>query len=299
MGLLLALGALGITYARWSDTLTIGGTVETGQFRSGFTTCSTNDPPDTIDPGKDKDVGCCTCELAQPENGGWERVVVTIANAYPCYECQVYVTIENHGTVPAKIAAVNVTSPPEVTISDIGRLIDVVLDPGESAQGTLSVHVEQSAAQRTTYTFVVEIESTVWSLGGTPGFWQNWEQHYTEEEMEALLAAVDSSSKWLGPTTVEGMEAIFAAGQGGTMEQKFLAHYLPTRLDVEAGRQHLESTHDVTGIDEDNYLGLASPQSAKLSQIIAAIEGKYGASPSKGQFEIMKDICDALSNLQI
>ncbi|MCP8314106.1 MAG: hypothetical protein H3Z53_07030 [archaeon] len=91
-----------------------------------------------------------------------------------------------------------------------------------------------------------------------------------------------------------------ATGKGSTMEKKFLAQYLALRLNVESLRIHPTAyTHDVTALDPSNYLGLADPSSATVSEIIAAIEGKYGTSPTGAQFEIMKNICDALNNLWI
>lgn len=154
--------ALGIGFAFWTGMLSIGSTVEAGdsgvEFSSGFIDCSTNDPPGTIDPGKDKDVGCATAQLESPENNGYEQVIVSITNAYPCYECEVYVTVQNHGTLPATIQTVTVTSPPEITVTtDIEALVGVVLDPAQTVDGTVSVHVEQSAAQAAIYTFTVEI----------------------------------------------------------------------------------------------------------------------------------------------
>ncbi|GAG82037.1 unnamed protein product, partial [marine sediment metagenome] len=204
LALLLALGAMGVGYAQWSDTVFISGTVETGEFSSGFIACSTNDPPNTIDPGKDKDVGSATAELASPENDGWEEVVVTITNAYPCYQCQVYVTVQNHGTVPAQIDTVTITSPPEVTVTDIDALIGVVLDPGETVDGTVSVHLEQSAAQCHSYIFTIEIPGILWCLGGSQGMWKNWDNHYEAEEVNAWLQAIDTASPnhpddWLVP----------------------------------------------------------------------------------------------------
>lgn len=47
------------------------------------------------------------------------------------------------------------------------------------------------------------------------------------------------------------------------------------------------------------WQGLTNPGSAGLSEIIAAIESKYGTSISHYQFNIMKNVCDALNNLDI
>ena len=141
-----------------------------------------------------------------------------------------------------------------------------------------------------------------WELGGTPGFWKNWDSHntYTENEIEGWLATIDSSSLWLDATTVEGMEAIFDDGEGGSPKSKFLRAYLATRLDVASGRLNTSTVHNVTGISGYGYLGLATPASATLTDIIVAIEDKEDTPPPSGpEYLIMKDVCDALNNLLI
>ena len=93
------------------------------------------------------------------------------------------------------------------------------------------------------------------------------------------------------------MEAVFDAGHGGTMEQKFLAQYLATRLNVAAGRLSLGTYHYFGSLDPGNYLGLG--WEGTLGLIIDAIEGRCGTSPTKDEFEVMKNLCEALNELQI
>lgn len=166
----------------------------------------------------------------------------------------------------------------------------------------------------------VTIDGTVttgsWEVGGSPGLWKNWDKHntYTETEIEAWLSSIDGSSDWLvpdmdedGAITISDMEAVFIAGQGGTMEQKFLRHYLATRLNVEAGRLSLGTFHLFSSYDTGDYLGLGGQ--GDLGLIIGAIESKYGTPPTEespsedwpteDEFQIMKNICDALNSLAI
>lgn len=138
---------------------------------------------------------------------------------------------------------------------------------------------------------------------GTIGFWKNWNKHktYTEAEIEGWLATVDGASDWLGPCTVDGIVSLIedATGKGNTMEKMFLAQYLALRLNVESERISATGTHDVSKLDPTNYLGLTSSSAATVAEITAAIESKHGTFPLKAQFEIMKNICDALNNLWI
>ena len=151
-----------------------------------------------------------------------------------------------------------------------------------------------------------------WELGGSPGFWKNWDKHntYTESEILGFLAAIDASSQWLVPHNdeddgidIDDMEAVLQGGKGGTMEQKFLAHYLATRLNMEADRLWPDGKHDITAIDEDDHLNPVNPTSATLSEIVNAIENKYTEEPedkpTDKQFGIIKDVCEALNKLEI
>jgi len=154
-------------------------------------------------------------------------------------------------------------------------------------------------------TTVINVTLTAghWERGGTPGFWENWDSHktYAEDEILDFLADISDASLWLGDITdIRQMEAVFAAGEAedATMEAKFLRQYLATRLNVEADRLRGSAVHDLSGCDPGSYLGLGGQ--GTLWEIIAAIEGKYGTPPpTDDEFEIMKDICDALNNLAI
>lgn len=147
-----------------------------------------------------------------------------------------------------------------------------------------------------------------WDIGGSMGFWRNWHNHYSEADMLPWLADIDAGSQWLGPTTVAGLDALFAAsgGPGATMKSRFIGHYMATRLSIAAGRLNPANTHDITGIEGYGYLGLTNPAAATLSAIVIAIEGKHPANPedpgacwpTTAQYQTMKDICDAINSLQ-
>jgi hypothetical protein len=186
------------------------------------------------------------------------------------------------------------------------NLICRQLHQGDTISGSIWLQVKQEAQQDHTYHFQIEIEGQQWNeavceyqdLGGTIGFWYNWDSHntYTEAEIETWLAAIDSQSQWQGPTTVEDMEQVLWMARGGPMQQRFLGHYLATRLNAATLPPRLGpgATHNIPA-DAQAYLGL--PGNPTLAQIFAAIESKYGTSPTEGEFEIMKDVCDALNNL--
>lgn len=331
--LVIALSSVGFSYAKWSDILTIEGTVNTGFFNDCFSWVVSNDngaaenvPGYTpVDPGDngldpsqaqakgascaryDKDVASTTAVMMADAH----HITVNLDNAYPCYYPTIFYGIVNGGTVPSKIESIEVDEDastddilddiPELTVRVSGISVGQVIEPGTEVVGDLEIHVEQSAAQSAIYTIKVTIRTTLWCLGGTQGFWKNWDSHntYTKEEIEEFLIAIDGDSDWLGPTTVEGMGEMLGHKHkcGSVMQCKFLKQYLLTRLDAESGRLDLGTTHNFASLDPDNYLGPGGW--GTLSQIISVIEGKHGTSPSHDEFEVMKNVCDALNNLEI
>ena len=300
LGGILALAILGIVYGLWSKTLTIEGVADIGFTNADFVAASTNDPPGTIDPGYEKDVASCIAQVADDE-----RVTLVINGAFPSYTCTFTTTIKNMGTLPERREALEFDVPPVLTVIELTDLTGVVLDPGESDVEAFTVHLEQEAQQGASYVFNIRKPFSLFTAC-TPGFWKNWDSHnaFTQAQIEGWLAEIDATSAWLGPTTMGGMEAIFVAatGQGATPQSRFLAQYLATRLCERSGILNLTDKHDATGKDPSNYLSLANPAAATLGEIIATIESKFSAAPpppTNTQFNIMKDVCDALNNLDI
>lgn len=237
LALVLAVGALGVGFAMWSETLVIDTTVETGTYCIGFIDQKTNDPcvgpgdpgalhprqedpalPDydgMLDPGipepgelpvrYDKNVGCCGCKLFDPEGEAMcvgydgtlkrchETMRIVMWNVYPCYHGVFGYRIGNCGTIPgqvigAKIVAIGgeelvapiplpkCTAPPcepvhvdlggdakfDVNILFLGPP-DQQIDPCQSKEFHLAVHVIQGAPQLATLTFDIEIETVQWN----------------------------------------------------------------------------------------------------------------------------------------
>jgi len=121
-----------------------------------FTACSCNDPTGTIDPGQDKDVGCCTCVIEPVVNP--TNATVTIGNAYPGYECRINFTIQNIATEQVTITIVNVTAPSAISVIADPSLKGTILEQWDEADGFIDVQVNDLAAQSTTYNFTVKID---------------------------------------------------------------------------------------------------------------------------------------------
>lgn len=124
LALILALGSLGVGYAKWSDSVTITKQVNTGQLcvnatiKSNGDTCSSAVADSLLDiagyvEGSDeynillnegKNVACM-----QVTGQGTNSITVTVYNAYPGYFGDVEVELCNCGTVPVKLESIEVT----------------------------------------------------------------------------------------------------------------------------------------------------------------------------------------------
>ena len=172
--MLVALGTVGIGYALWFELLTIDGTVETGNVDGTWSFASCRD-------FELKEVGSIEVPESDPLTGeipaGTDSIRFLISNGYPSYtaDCQLEYTYT--GSVPAHVEEIRFTA---------GDLTGCVVDQGATtgsfvaacdqatvtwANGlctqlhendflgsSLRVHVEQPAAQNTTYTFGVEVQ---------------------------------------------------------------------------------------------------------------------------------------------
>ena len=129
LALVMALGALGVGYAAWTDTVFITGTVSTGEACVEFVPRLASSDPCTnpANPGdpnwvsldetagpcfsggltypiEPKDVACTTVTKTADDT-----VEVVITNGYPCYAVEVTLHAENCGTVPMIAKAVVLT----------------------------------------------------------------------------------------------------------------------------------------------------------------------------------------------
>lgn len=259
-----------------------------------FQNAASNDPTGSIDPGYDKDVGM-TSAIISPEK---KMLAVLVSDAYPGYHPQITANIFNCGDVPILLCGVNVeTSSPvrvDYRFSDSCRLL-----PGEAGTCSLTVEIFQEAAELSSYGFELSL-SFCQLFTGSPGFWKNFfrSKIFTVEQVEAWLCQIDSSSNFLGPRTTDEMLALMRMKHADA-RTRFLKHYLALRLNVCAGLPGLEETHDITGIDRNNYLNLNHPENASLKDIIEAIENKHSIPFSKKQYLIMKTICDEINHYRI
>lgn len=179
LALLIALSATGAGYAMWDKELLIDGTVNTGEVDAYFTTAWTVEDPEV----EDKDVGECLVTGIEAQT-----LAVTLNNAYPCYGCTVAFTVDNIGTIPVKVNAIEYSldggttwvpwnSTVEITVElpfGLGKFVVAILhmhgiyvgdqiEDGESLPGSLYIHVEQESDELGTGTFMVRVHLVQWN----------------------------------------------------------------------------------------------------------------------------------------
>jgi hypothetical protein len=116
MVLVLLLAAVGVGYAKWSKDITIDGYIQTGEVAIGICDAWCVEWPEA----EGKDVGWCDVFY---EEGG-QILEIQMFNTYPCYGCDVYYLINNLGSIPVKVEAINLT---KVSVNGMDIPVDMPL----------------------------------------------------------------------------------------------------------------------------------------------------------------------------
>ena len=124
LALVLALGALGVGYAMWSDEVVIEGTVDTGTLRLGIWRAVV----ERIEQGggveQQKDVATVELSFEGPilkkefqgfpgERWAYEKLKVALNNSYPDLTVDVAFYMACVGSIPVHISAINISDPSE------------------------------------------------------------------------------------------------------------------------------------------------------------------------------------------
>jgi hypothetical protein len=169
------LGALAVGYGLWSKTLTVNGTVTTGNFNADWDWATVSDLGlDPCTPGLNpnpctyppKDVGSCSVDGV-----GTQELTVTIENAYPSYECTITAAISNTGTIPFNVLVAEYSADPELDIicdDPSGEQVDPGDPPDNELPVSCWVHVRQEAKERSEYHASAILCVAQWNESPTP-----------------------------------------------------------------------------------------------------------------------------------
>jgi hypothetical protein len=168
---IMMLAIIGSAAAMWSDSLKVAITIKTGDVDVEFGTISVDDTG--IDPGYDKDVAKCYADLMEiqnedngnPTGNNDLDLNITIVNGYPSYSCNVTFTVINTGTIPVKGPHVTTLS------SNLSSAVTCTnnftperqIEPGQSETFWIKCHVEQSAAENSTYVLELKLMFHQWN----------------------------------------------------------------------------------------------------------------------------------------
>jgi len=166
---LMLLVVLGSALAMWYDTLKIQATINTGEVDVEFGTVTPTDEPEA----EGKDVGKCYASTLQIGDEGPDDndldLNITIENGYPSYWCNVTFEVKNTGTIPVK-GPYSDTDGGTFTSGTLDSGVEILyelepiqIDPGESANFTIKIHILQGAEENHTYTHQVELYFVQWN----------------------------------------------------------------------------------------------------------------------------------------
>jgi hypothetical protein len=164
--LLIALMLAGVSYALWSKTLYIDGTVKMGNVDAEIIAGRSWDSEEA-----GKDVSSISCSV----DTGTGHLIVTVNNAYPCIDYYQAFSIHCTGSVPVKVQSITVTGntipahgvveiiPDTSEGKDPDIAVGLQLDKDDYAYGVVHVHLDNNAVQSATYTFNFEIFLVQWN----------------------------------------------------------------------------------------------------------------------------------------
>ena len=173
--LIIGLAVMAASYAYWTETLSVSGSVATGELDAQFAAAFTDDDgvvnntaKDDGDDGKDpKECGPnparydydVASSLAVIDSADPHTATITVSDSYPDYYTTAWFEIQNTGTIPAKISGVNFANVSDkLEVSKVEDPTGTILEPGATTQLGVCVHVKPDADEGASYTFNVTVD---------------------------------------------------------------------------------------------------------------------------------------------
>ncbi len=151
--LAIALSALGVGYALWSDTLTINGTVDTGNVGLEWSIEYAGDDEPT-----GKDISSVCADIVGKE------LVIIVNNAYPCVNYTVVAEIHCVGSVPVHLTGIVFSGVPAgVTVTATPDVTGMQLHYCDSVTVTINVHLDNSVDQLAQLSFSASVTAEQWN----------------------------------------------------------------------------------------------------------------------------------------
>ncbi|MGQ9677596.1 MAG: SipW-dependent-type signal peptide-containing protein [Chloroflexota bacterium] len=147
--LIIALAGLSVGYAYWTETLSINGSVTTGNLSVAFDGVSVTDGDGDAAYGAG-----CTATVSGAGTDA-ETLNINVTNAYPGYSCTVNFNVKNDGSIPVDLNGVVLAAPsdPDLQASATGAVADNLAVNGTVAGSvTLTVNSAMTDGELTNFT---------------------------------------------------------------------------------------------------------------------------------------------------
>lgn len=171
--LIVLLAGVGVAYGLWSETLTIDGTVNTGEVDVGFSGpfvsewVEVNGKHQREPKEKDQYTTCnATAKDTDPTSDGNEGIEIGVKGAYPSYHCAVKFAISNIGSVPVHITKPQAgdSTPKWVTVKACYPQW-YQLHPGKNAWAWILIHFtnDDEVNENSSHNFKFTIDARQWN----------------------------------------------------------------------------------------------------------------------------------------
>jgi len=135
---------------------------------------------------------------------------------------------------------------------------------------------------------------------GTIGFWKNWKNHYTLEEITELISLVKQDSGFFPELTADNLSTYLQMGNKNTMAEKARAQLIAAWLNIMSLRLGLQAQVNVSSVADWELIVMGIPDGVlTVEELMNRIKGKWAAGPSNLttiELEAIKNILDALNN---
>jgi len=161
-----------------------------------------------------------------------------------------------------------------------------------------SVVVPEGGAGRADFTVY---ENTTWNAPRTIGYWKNWKNHYTTEQMQAIVDKVRLGSDEFANLTVNDVYTVVQVDKTTSMRAKARSQYLAFWLNVASNNLGLSTTVNVSSVSgwQQVVTSATSTGVATVVNLIHDAEEAFKNAWAPAVWETIKNIFDKLNNGQL
>ena len=134
----------------------------------------------------------------------------------------------------------------------------------------------------------------------TLGFWKNWRNKHTEAEMATFIERVKEGSQDFGGLSLENIDEMLNPSGPKTTEEMARIQYLVLWLNLASDRLGFNSKVDLTSIADWSEIIQDDDGVLSIQELMYQMRDGYNKGGlDKGQWDVFKNICDAINNFEI